>query len=98
MEAVAGAEAGRGMTACISVPWELAQLAGRLLSDGRPLPTKEAPEVDRVYFLVPVAVDHARWSFPDTDDFAVAYFWTAEEAMRWGAADIEVRLLQEKKA
>lgn len=81
------------MTACISVPWALARFAGGLLSDGRPLPTKEAPEVDRVYFLVPVAAGHDRWQFPDTDDVAVSYCWTPEDAMAWGVADIERRLM-----
>lgn len=84
-----------GMTAVVSVPWELAQLAGRLLSDGRPIPTKEAPEVGRVYFLIPVAVGHYRRQFLNTDDVAVEYFWTPEEAMRWGMADAERRLLRE---
>ena len=83
------------MTGCISVPWGLASMAGSLLGDGRPLPTRRAPEVGRVYFLVPVAVGHDRWQFPDTDDFTAAYFWTPEEAMAWGTADIERRLMQE---
>jgi hypothetical protein len=88
-------ERGGGMTACISVPWALAKLAGQLLSDGHLIPTKEAPEVGRVYFLIPVTVGHDRWQFPDCDDFAIEYFWTLDEAMHWGVADIERRLMQE---
>jgi len=77
------------MTACISVPWEHARTVGVLLS---PVPTKEAPEVDRVYFLVQVAIGHDRWPFPPCDDFEAQYFWTPEEAQAWGEADIERRM------
>jgi hypothetical protein len=77
------------VTAVLSVPWGQARLAADLLPDA---PTREAPEVDRVYFLVPIAVGHGRWPFPPVDDFDAQYFWTAEAAMAWGEADIEKRL------
>jgi hypothetical protein len=80
------------MTAVVSVPWAQARLAGQLLSDGGSLPTLEAPEVDRVYFLVPVAIGHDHWPFLPSDDFEAQYFWTPEEAQAWGERDVERRL------
>ena len=77
------------MTAVLSVPWALARTVGVLLP---PAPTKEAPEVDRIYFLVQVAIGHDHWPFPPCDDFEAQYFWTQEEAMAWGDQDIERRM------
>jgi hypothetical protein len=79
------------ITACVSVPWGLAGRAGWLLSGGGELQTKDAPEIGRVYFLVPVTIDHDEWPFTDEDDFAVAYFWTDDEAKTWVTRDIQRR-------
>ena len=84
------------MTAVISVPWSSARLAGYLLADGEPIRTKEAPEVDRVYFLVSITLEHDHWPFPPCDDFEAQYFWTPEEAIAWGERDVERRLAVEK--
>ena len=72
------------MTAVISVPWSSARLAGRRLGGSQPIPTKEAPEVDRVYFLVSIALGHDHWPFPNSDAFEIQYFWDREAAMAWG--------------
>jgi hypothetical protein len=76
--------------AAVSVPWALAPIAAYLL--GRGIPRREAPEVGRVYFVVPVEVGHDVIDYDDHEDFIVRYFWTREEAERWGEADIERRL------
>lgn len=54
---------------------------------------KEAPEVDRCYFLVSVQIGHDRIPFLNTDDIEVQYFWTRQEAEAWGDRDVERRRL-----
>ena len=79
------------MTAAVSVPTALAPRIGGLISrGGLSIPTKEVPEVGRVYFLVPLfslsGVDV--FNQPDID---VEYFDTRAEAVAWGEADIARR-------
>ena len=80
------------MTAVVSVPWPLAGVVGWQLGHGRSIPTKEAPEVGRVYMLVPVDEQFARCSFRGLVDVDITYFETERGAMAWGERDVERRL------
>lgn len=78
------------MTAALSVPLALAGRIGGLISRGVPIPTKEAPDVGRVYFCVPLFFLAGVGVF-NQSDIDVEYFDTRAEAMAWGENDIERR-------
>lgn len=80
------------MTATVSVPTALAPRIGGLISRGSlSIPTKEAPDVGRVYFLVPLFSLSGVGDVFNQPDIDVEYFDTRDEAIAWGEADIERR-------
>ena len=86
------------MIACVSVPWAVREDALFFLGGGQPVPTKEAPEVGRAYLLIPMRVGHDDVSgFLTADDVEIQYFWTPEEAVKWGERDVERRLMGEEE-
>jgi hypothetical protein len=78
------------MTAVVSVPAALAERVGGVLSRGVPIPTKEAPDVGRTYFCVPL-FSLAGADLFTSSDIDVEYFDTRTEAEAWGEADIQQR-------
>jgi hypothetical protein len=82
------------VTVVVSCRWDLAPMVGAVLSEGRPLPTREAPEADRVYFALPVRVGVGGvCRFINEDDVEVRYFFTQAAAYAWGERDAERRLM-----
>ena len=78
------------MTAVVSAPVALAGIVGAVLSRSCSVRIHECPEIDRVYFAVPVDEWFARCRFPTGVD--ISYFGTERGAMAWGNADAERRL------
>ena len=83
------------MTAVVSVPIALAGVVGYALSQGRDIPSKEAPEVGRVYLLAPLFSLSGLGLF-EQPDIEIQYFRTREEAMAWGENDIERRKARQR--
>jgi hypothetical protein len=86
------------MTAVVSVPTGLALAIGSALTqrvgtDG--LPTKEAPKVGRVYWLVPLFCLSGTGLF-DRPEIEIQYFKTRAEAIAWGENDIERRKARQR--
>jgi hypothetical protein len=81
------------VTAVVSVPIALAGVVGYALSQGRDIPSKEAP--GRVYFLVPLCLLSGTGLF-DWPDVEIQYFQTRAEAMAWGENDIERRKARQR--
>jgi hypothetical protein len=83
------------VTAVVSVPIALAGVVGYALSQGRDIPSKEAPEVGRVYFLAPLCSLAGTGLF-DRPEIEIQYFKTNAEAMAWGENDIERRMARQR--
>lgn len=86
------------MTAVVSAPTGLALSIGAALSHrvgAGTLPTKDAPEVGRVYMLAPLFVLSGTGLF-DWPDVEIAYFRTRAESIAWGEADIERRMQSQR--
>jgi hypothetical protein len=76
--------------AVVSSPIEIAGYVSARLGDGRPLPTKEAPEIGRTYFCVPL-FSLAGTGLFEQPGVEIQYFATRAAAIAWGEADIRQR-------
>jgi hypothetical protein len=81
--------------ACVSVPSAIAGVVGYALSQGRDIPSTEAPDVGRVYFLAPLFT-LAETGLFDHPEIEIQYFKTNAEAMAWGENDVERRMERQR--
>jgi hypothetical protein len=84
------------VTACISVSRQIFAEVYDRVAHGQPLPTREADEVGRVYFLAPLFKLAGTGVF-ELEGVEIQYFTTHDEAKAWAEADI-VRRDDEQRA